>query len=211
MRRLKISFYPKNVDFFDYFRRDAANLKQGVLVLKDLMDDYVDVEAKYLKLRDIEHQGDQITHEIFSELRKTFITPLEREDIHNLASGIDDVLDCVEGVASRMHFFKVGKPTPEMKALVDIIHKAVVQIAEALDNMVNLSSVDTFCVEINRLENESDVICREATAGLFEATKEVEQVKDLLKLKEIYNRLETASDRCEDVANTIEEIIVKSS
>ncbi len=211
MKKIRFNFYPKNIDFFAYFRNDAANLKDGVLVLKDLVDNYTDVEAKYLKLRDIEHKGDVITHEIFSKLRETFITPLEREDIHNLASGIDDVLDCIEGVASRMHFFKVPKPTPEIKILVEILHKAVLQIVEAIDNMANLSSVDTFCVEINRLENEADVVCREAIARLFEATREIEHLKDLMKFKEIYSRLESASDRCEDVANTIEEIIVKSA
>ncbi len=110
-----------------------------------------------------------------------------------------------------MHFFKVPKPTPEIKILVEILHKAVLQIVEAIDNMANLSSVDTFCVEINRLENEADVVCREAIARLFEATREIEHLKDLMKFKEIYSRLESASDRCEDVANTIEEIIVKSA
>jgi predicted phosphate transport protein (TIGR00153 family) len=152
-----------------------------------------------------------ITHEIFTKLRETFITPLDREDIHGLASGLDDVLDCIEGVASRMNYFRVPKPTPEIRKLVDIISQAVHQISEAIDNLESLGRVDAFCKQINLLEYEADVVCREAIASLFEKTQKVEQLKDLIKLKEIYGRLEIAADRCEDVANIIEGIIVKSS
>jgi predicted phosphate transport protein (TIGR00153 family) len=193
------------------FRQDAANLKIGVLALQELVYNYEDVEKKYQHIKDIEHQGDVITHEIFTKLRETFITPLDREDIHGLASGLDDVLDCIEGVASRMFYFKVAQPTPEVKKLVDIISKAVQQIFEAVDNLEKLGHVHAFCKQINILEYEADVICREAIADLFVKTEKVEDIKDLIKLKEIYSRLEVAADRCEDVANVIEGIIVKST
>ena len=208
---MKFRMFPKEQKFFVLFRQDAANLKTGVLALQELVNNYEDVEKKYQHIKDIEHQGDVITHEIFTKLRETFITPLDREDIHGLASGLDDVLDCIEGVASRMNYFKVPKPTPEIKKLVDIISQAIHQIAQALDNLESLGRVDAFCKQINILEYEADVVCREAIADLFEKTEKVEQLKDLIKLKEIYGRLEIAADRCEDVANVIEGIIVKSS
>jgi predicted phosphate transport protein (TIGR00153 family) len=208
---MKLRFFPRDQKFFALFRQDAANLKSGIQALKELVENYEDVEKKYQHIKDIEHQGDMITHEIFIKLRETFITPLDREDIHGLASGLDDVLDCIEGVASRMNYFKIPRPTPEVKVLVDIISRAVHQIAEALDNLESLGRVDAFCKQINILEYEADVVCREAIADLFEKTEKVEQLKDLIKLKEIYGRLEIAADRCEDVANIIEGIIVKTS
>jgi uncharacterized protein len=208
---LKFNFFPKDHKFFDLFRRDAANLRLGVQALRDLVDRYEDVETKYLMIKEIEHQGDIITHEIFTKLRETFITPLEREDIHDLASGLDDVLDCIEGVASRMCYFKVKQPTPEVLRLVEIISQAVEQIFEAIDHLETLGHCHAFCERINILEYEADVVCREAIADLFEKTEKVEDIKDLIKLKEIYSRLETAADRCEDVANVIEGIIVKST
>ncbi len=208
---MKFHFFPRDQKFFALFRQDAANLKLGVQALQELVENYEDVERKYQHIKDIEHQGDMITHDIFVKLRETFITPIDREDIHGLASGLDDVLDCVEGVASRMNYFKVPRPTPEMKKLVDIISQAVHQISEAIENFESLGRVDAFCKQINILEYEADVVCREAIADLFEKTEKVEQLKDLIKLKEIYGRLEIAADRCEDVANIIEGIIVKTS
>jgi len=208
---MKMRLFPRDHKFFDLFREDAANLKQGALALQDLVDHFEDVEKKYDQIKRIEHQGDNITHELFTKLRDTFITPLEREDIHALASGLDDVLDCIEGVASRLWTFKIIRPTPEAKKLVDIIVKAVEQISEAVNNLESLAHVHAFCKQINILEYEADVICREAIAELFEKSGTVEELKDLIKFKEIYTRLEVAADRCEDVANVIEEIIVKSN
>jgi len=208
---VKFRIFPKDHKFFDLFRQDAANLREGALALHELVDHYEDVEKKYERIKAIEHQGDNISHVIFTKLRETFITPLEREDIHDLASGLDDVLDCIEGVASRMCYFRVARPTPEVKKLVDIICKAVEQIFEAIDNLESLGHVHAFCTQINILEYEADVVCREAIADLFEKTEKIEDIKDLIKLKEIYTRLEVAADRCEDVANVIEGIIVKST
>ena len=208
---MKLRLFPKDHKFFDLFREDAANLRVGALALQELVDHFEDVERKYEHIKKIEHQGDNITHELFTRLRDTFITPLEREDIHGLASGLDDVLDCIEGVASRMWTFKLARPTPELKKLVDIIVKAVDQIFEAIDNLESLAHVHAFCKQINILEYEADVVCREAIAELFEKAETAAELKDLIKLKEIYTRLEVAADRCEDVANVIEEIILKSN
>lgn len=208
---MKLRLFPRDHKFFELFRQDAANLKEGALALQELVDHFEDVEKKYERIKKIEHQGDNITHELFTKLRDTFITPLEREDIHALASGIDDVLDCVEGVASRLWTFQIERPTPDLKKLVDIIVKAVDQIAEAIDHLESLAHVHAFCKQINILEYEADVICREAIAELFRKAETPAEIKDLIKFKEIYTRLEVAADRCEDVANVIEEIILKSN
>jgi predicted phosphate transport protein (TIGR00153 family) len=212
---MTLHLFPKDHKFFELFRQDAANLREGALALQELVDHYPekreDVGKKYERIKTIEHQGDDITHELFTKLRDTFITPLEREDIHALASGLDDVLDCIEGVASRMWTFKLARPTPDVKKLVDVIVKAVEQIFEAVDNLEKLGHVHAFCKQINILEYEADVICREAIADLFEKSETAAELKDLIKLKEIYTRLEVAADRCEDVANVIEEIILKSN
>jgi uncharacterized protein len=208
---MKLSLFPKDHKFFDIFREDAANLRQGALALQELVDHYENVGEKYERIKAIEHQGDNITHDLFTKLRDTFITPLEREDIHGLASGLDDVLDCIEGVASRMWTFKLDRPTPELKKLVDVIVQAVEQIFEAIDHLESLGHVHAFCKQINILEYEADVICREAIAELFEKAETAAELKNFIKLKEIYTRLEVAADRCEDVANVIEEIIVKST
>lgn len=208
---MKFKFFPKDEKFFSLFRADAANLKVGVEALQDLIDHYEDVEKKYQAIKHLEHQGDNITHDIVTKLRETFITPLEREDIHELASGLDDVLDCVEGVASRLFHFRVQRPTPEMKQLVDILSRAVTQIHEAIIHLENMGHVHSFCQEVNKLEYEADIIGQKAVADLFEKTQRVEDLKELIKLKEIYGRLEVAADRCEDVANVIEGISVKTS
>ncbi len=208
---MKVRLFPKDQKFFDLFREDAANLREGARALQDLVDRYEDVERKYQRLKAIEHQGDNITHELFTRLRDTFVTPLEREDIHGLSSGLDDVLDCIEGVASRMWTYKLERPTPEIKKMVDIIVQAVDQIFEAVDHLESLAHVHAFCKQINILEYQADVICREAIADLFAHAETPAELKNLIMLKEIYTRLEVAADRCEDVANVIEEIIVKSN
>jgi hypothetical protein len=206
---MKIRLFPKDEKFFELFRKDAANLKEGVEALQDLIDHYDDIDTKFQKIKSIEHEGDVLTHDIITRLRGTFITPLEREDIHELASGLDDVLDCIEGVASRLNNFKVSRPTPEMIKLVSIISQAVAQIYEAISHLEKLGHVHTFCREVNNLEYQADIIGQQAIADLFEKTQRVEDLKELIKLKEIYERLERAADRCEDVANVIEGITVK--
>jgi hypothetical protein len=202
---------PKEEKFFELFKTDAENLKKGVEALQDLVDHYEEVEQKFQKIKAIEHQGDMITRDILTKLRETFITSLEREDIHALASGLDDVLDCIEGVASRLMDFKIAGPPAEVKRLVGIINAAVHQIYEAIYSLQKLAHVQAFCREINSLEYQADIIGRQAIADLFEKTQKLEEIKDLIKLKEIYGRLEVAADRCEDVANVIEAIIFKST
>jgi len=208
---MKLRLLPKEEKFFELFKQQVENLKNGIEALQDLVDDYKDVEKKYLKIREIEHKGDNITHDIFTKLKISFITPIDQEDIHELASGLDDVLDCIEGVASRLNYFQIKITTPELKKLVDIIDEAVHQIYQAINHLEKLEHTGAFCEEINKLENQADIICQEATSSLFQKTEKFEQLKDLIKWKEIYNRLEIAADRCEDVANVIEGISIKNA
>ncbi len=203
----KISLTPKEVDFFKMLRESSANVLEGARALKELMENYTEVETKVKRIQEIEHEGDQITHRIFDKLNKTFITPIDSEDIYSLTSQLDDVLDAVEGIASRFLNFKITEPTPEAKDLVDIIYRAAEEINKALGNLKDLDHTLPFCVEINRLENEADDIVESLIGRMFE---EEEDIRKLLKWKEIYSRMEVAADRCEDVANVIEAIVVKN-
>ncbi len=203
----KISLTPKEVDFFKMLRESSANVLEGARALKELMENYTEVEAKVKRIQEIEHAGDRITHRIFDKLNKTFITPIDSEDIYSLTSELDDVLDAIEGIASRFLNFRITEPTPEAKDLVHLICRAAEEINKALGNLRDLDHTLPFCVEINRLENEADDIVESLIGRMFE---EEEDIRKLLKWKEIYSRMEVAADRCEDVANVIEAIVVKN-
>jgi len=160
------------------------------------------------KLKECEHRGDLVTHEIFERLNRTFITPIEREDIHTLASGLDDVLDSVEAIASRFVMFNISGSTQPARELARILVDCGVQIEQAVLHLKDFKNLMAFTIELNRLENEADQISRDAVADLFSGKHDV---LDVMRWKEIYGRLENAADQCEDVANTIETIVIKNS
>lgn len=199
---------PKEEKFFAMFEASAKNLLEGAEALKELVYDYTEVEEKLQRIEQIEHQGDNITHEIMDKLNKTFITPIDREDIHKLSSELDDVLDAIEGVASRLYYFKIDRPTPQCIRLVNIIYEAARQIERAVSDLKHFRSLMPFCIEINRLENEADQISRQMIGQLME---EEPDWRVAMKWKEIYGRLETAADHCENIANVIEGIVVKTT
>lgn len=201
------SLFPREEDFFAMFRKQAALVRKGCDLLHEMMQVFDRLEERARELKDVEHEADLVTHDIFERLNRTFITPLEREDIHSLASNLDDVLDAVEAIGSRIVLFRVGKPTTEAVQLSRILTECGQQIEQAVGNLKNLQNLRSFTVEINRLENEADTISRNVTADLFSGRHEV---LDVLRWKEIYGRLEGAADKCEDVANAIESIVVKS-
>ena len=176
-------------------------------MLHEMVERFDQLEERARRLKEVEHNADLVTHEIFERLNRTFITPLDREDIHALASGLDDVLDSVEAIASRLVLFKVTRSTPEARQLTAIIDQCGGQIDQAVDHLKDLKNLMGFTIEINRLENEADIISRQAVADLFSGHHEV---LDVLRWKEIYGRLENAADNCEDVANSIEAIVLKS-
>lgn len=203
---MRFSLIPKDQRFFDLFNQLAQKVHSGAKHFRDLFEHYDDVERKARRIKEIEHEADLVTHEIFSRLNKTFVTPLEPEDIHALASGLDDILDDIEGIAARMIMFRISRPTKEAIELVDIIAKAAGEIEKAVQNLQKMDNLIQFCIEINRMENMADDITRRMVGKLFDDEKDVVA---LIKWKEIYGRLEATADKCEDVANIIERITIK--
>jgi len=201
------SLFPREEDFFVLFRKQAALVRQGCDQLHEMLESFDRLEDRAKQLKDVEHQADVVTHEIFERLNRTFITPLEREDIHQLASSLDDVLDAVEAIGARIVMFQVAKPSPEAQRMAKILTECSQQIEKAVDSLRNMNNLISFTVEINRLENEADDISRQVTADLFSGRHDL---LDVMRWKEIYGRLEGAADKCEDVANAIESIVVKS-
>lgn len=202
------SLAPKEKRFFGQFERLAAKVVEGAHLLRDLMTDYTDVERKIRAIRAVEHDADIITHEVMDTLNKSFITPIEREDIRSLAQYLDTVLDDIEGTANRFLLYRVERPTPQAIEMTSLICQATEQIQKAINSLENLRQIHIFVVEINRLENMADNISREMIGRLFE---EEQDVRELIRWKDIYEKLERCADRCEDVANVIEDIVVKNA
>ncbi|HEX9916945.1 MAG TPA: DUF47 domain-containing protein [candidate division Zixibacteria bacterium] len=201
-------FIPREEKFFDLFKDSAKNVLVGAEALRDLVNNYQDIETKVRRIKDIEHRGDAITHEIINKLNKTFVTPLDREDIHQIASKLDDVLDAIEGISSRLLIFKIKQLTPACIKLVDIVYKGAVQIEKVISDLEHFDNLHPFCIEINRLENDADAISQNMIAQVLD---EESDWRLAIKWKEIYGRLETAADHCEDIANAIESIVVKNA
>lgn len=204
---------PKNALFFDLFAEDTANLvsqakKFNQLFTVSTHDELVNVIRE---VRDYEHKGDELTHRIFLELSANFITPFDREDIHSLATSIDDIADYINGCASRILLYGVTEFSKPMEMMSEVLLKQVNEIDTAvrdLKNMRNVQRVRDAIVRINSLENHADDIFDEAIARLF---SEQDNAMMLIKQKEILSSLETATDKCEDVANVLESILVKNS
>lgn len=201
------SLFPREEDFFVLFRKQAALVREGCNQLLEMLEAFDRLDERAKQLKDVEHQADVVTHEIFERLNRTFITPLEREDIHQLASNLDDVLDAVEAIASRVVLFQIRAASAESKRMARILTECATQIEQAVDNLKGMNNLISFTMEINRLENEADSISRQVTADLFSGKHDL---LDVMRWREIYGRLESATDRCEDVANAIESIVVKS-
>lgn len=204
---MKFSLFPQDEDFFVLFQKQGGLVREGCVQLHDMVTRFDDLDERARRLKDVEHQGDLVTHEIFERLNRTFITPLEREDIHALASGLDDVLDAVEAIGSRIVMFHVPAMTPQAVELSRILVDCGDQIERALHHLKDFKNLMAFTIELNRLENEADAISRDVVADLFSGKHEF---LDVLRWKEIYGRLENAADQCEDVANTIESIVIKN-
>jgi predicted phosphate transport protein (TIGR00153 family) len=205
------SLLPREMVFFDLFEEAAHNAHQGALALQDLLEDFRNVSEKAKRIKDIEHAGDKITHTTIEKLNQTFITPLDREDIHELICRIDDILDLIDTAVARIHLYKIDKPTDDAKALARVLVSATKIICELLPKMRNLklsSSLLQNCIEIHTQENEGDRIEQHALAALFENGHDPIFI---IKWKDIYEELESATDRCEDVANVIEGIVLKNS
>jgi len=205
----KFPFIPREKKFFDLFEQGAQNIVKAAHSLKELVDTWEDVKQKASTIDDLEHEGDTITHEIMAQLHRTFVTPFDREDIALLAHSMDDIVDFIHATAAAMFIYKVDGPNQRAKELADIIVQATTEIETAmpkLRNRAGLKQILRTCVEINRLENAADQVFRSAMAELFDDSKDMAHV---IKWREIYEHMESATDRCEDVANVLEGVALK--
>lgn len=203
-----VRLIPRDVKFFHMFAEMARNLGDGARLLKQTLDTFQDVDKRVQELKAIEHRGDEMTHNILIKLNQTFITPFDREDIHLLASSLDDVLDFIFAAAYRLLNYKITQPSPSAKILACIILKQAEELATAVTLLGKDSHVLKHCVEVNRLENEADKVSREAIGRLFDGDHDP---ITLIKLKELLEALEEASDKAEDVADVLETIVLKSA
>jgi len=202
---------PRNEEFFSMFSRASENIFEGAQQLKELLDRFDDLPERARRIEEVEHKGDAITHDIVRKLNTTFITPIDREDILKLASSLDDVIDLIHGVATRLMVYKISATTPYAKELGFLILKSVQELQKGIDHLPLAKGRDRVyehCVEVNSLENEADRACRDAIANLFENQSDPIVI---IKWKEIYETLELATDRCEDAANVLESVALKNA
>jgi hypothetical protein len=201
-------FIPRETKFFDLFADMANNLTTGARQLRDLLNDYQDVTANVLKIKGTEHRGDEIAHALFVKLNSSFITPFDREDIHSLASSLDDVLDYINAAADRLRTYKIINPPAAAVELATVILRQAEELAKAVALIEKGDVLIKHCVEVNRLENEADGISRAAIGRLFETETDPIQ---LIKHKELLEVLEMATDKAEDAANVLETVVLKSA
>jgi len=188
------------------FVEDGSNVLAAARTLESFFESYADRERIAAQLRDLEHRGDQLSHEIGHKLESTFVTPFDREDIQELISRLDDVLDLIEEVADTCILYRIEEPTDVARRQAEIVTKQCIQIGDALQHLRDFKGLDQYWIEIHRLENEGDQLARQAVAALF---RNGNDPLDLIKWKDVYGLLENAIDASEDVANVIERIVVK--
>ena len=210
----RLRLIPQDDRFFDLFNRGAENTLEGARLLHDLLHNYVDVDRKARRLKDIEHTGDEITHEVFGALHRTFITPLDREDISNLASSLDDVIDWIEEVGRRIMLYRIDRPTPIACRFSSVILDQAEQIARAvplLESLRNAEALQKATQEIHRLENEGDDLLADAIATLYDGVTEVPQLIQAMRWNDLYQLLEDATDKAENVATVLNNIALKNA
>jgi uncharacterized protein len=207
MRRFSI--LPAEEGFYDWFEKGASNLVEAARLLVDLLKDYRDVQTKVARITEQEHHGDFVVHEVYDMLHRTFIPPLDRETIRQLAGAVDDVVDNIEAAADLMLLYQVEKPTPQAIRLGGIILACAEQIDRAMPLLraqKTIGDIRNRTIEINRLENEADSVTRAGVADLLEHK---DDLFNLIRWKEIYSALEDATDRCEDVADALNGIVLE--
>jgi len=202
---------PTEGKFFDLFNQHAALCVKGAHEMVGLMTNFDDLENRTHAVESIEKQADKITYATVDLLHKTFITPLDRDDIHKLITRMDDILDMMEDAAQTISLYDLQAVTPEAKRLAELCLACCEKVQQAvgmLHNMDNAQKIVAICEEIDRLESDADHVMRAAMSKLF---RDEPDVRNLIKMKAIYEILETVTDRCEDVANIIEGIIVENA
>jgi predicted phosphate transport protein (TIGR00153 family) len=203
---MRLPLIPREERFFDMFVEDASNVLAAARLLEEFFRNFGERERLAMQLRNAEHEGDRITHDIGHKLESTFVTPFDREEIHALINRLDDVLDLIEEVADTCILFGIEEPGETAILQAGIITLQCEQIVDALARLRKFKGLERYWIEIHRLENEGDRIARQAVAELF---RDGADPVDIIKWKDIYQLLEDAVDACEDVANVIERIVVK--
>jgi len=203
---------PREEKFFDLFCEQAEAATEAAQLLVDLTNNFTDIDNKVIAVNKIEHQADVTAHTIAEKLNLTFITPLDQEDIHDLATALDDIVDYIDATVERMVLYKIKQPTDDIAKLAEILLRAAKETSIAVSQLATFKkkprAIKQSWIEIHRIENEGDTASRAAIAHLFEnATDAIE----IIKWKEIYEHVETAIDKCEDVAKILEQIVLKNS
>ena len=205
---MRFSLAPRDREFFDLFEEAGGNILRAAALLEEMLDDYPERNELAREILICEQDGDRITHDLIQRLNHSFVTPIDREDIHELASKLDDVVDLTEEVADYLGLYKIEAPMVQAQQLAKVLHACARQIAEAMPRLRGFKDMSHYTVEINRLENDGDRICREAIASLFDNGIDPMVV---IRWKDLFERLEEAIDACEHVANILEGIVIKNS
>jgi predicted phosphate transport protein (TIGR00153 family) len=206
--RLSQVFVPKDREFFDLFEEAGANIARAADLLDQMLAAFPDRSELASDILVCEQQGDRITHDIIQHLNQTFVTPIDREDIYELASALDDVVDYTEEVADYLGLYKIEAPMEQAQQLARVLHAAARQIEEAMPRLRGFRDISHYTVELNRLENDGDRIVREAIASLFDTGIDPMVV---IRWKDIFERLEEAIDATEHVANILQGVVIKNS
>lgn len=208
---LKEWLIPEEKKFFEYFEKEAAVVKKGAQTLVKLTKDYDHMERHAKKLDNLEHEADCVVHDIMTELNKTFITPIDREDICSLAAKVDDIIDIIDAVGRRLVIFKLqGKCPKYLPEFAELILKGATDVEKGIKCMKNgklHKEMEQSCIDINEIENDGDFLLAKSLGTLFEG----DDVKYIVKMKEIYDLLEFATDKCEEVANILQGIMIKNT
>ena len=202
---------PRENIFFELFDKASLVSHEIARALLELLEDFTDIERKVQRIKEMEHKGDKIAHTTFDYLAKTFITPLDREDIHDIASRMDDIIDMTDMAAKRFLLYKITQPTEHAKALARVLVRStglLMQVFALLPNLQQTKEMQQLCIAINTEENEGDRINHQALAALFDNQT---PAVDIIKWKDIYQIMETATDRCEDTVNVIQNVLVKNA
>ncbi len=204
-----VRLFKKDEKFFRIFNQMTVYLLEGAEILKKMITEPAgELQPLAVRIKELEHLGDDLTHTVIGELNKTFITPIDREDIHDLSMALDDVLDLIDATAGRIVLFQIRVPVAELPAMASVLLSQVKEISAAVSRLHDNDHVVERCVEINRLENDADRLFQLAIGRLFE---EVKDPIDVIKRKEIIESLERATDKAEDVSNVLESIVVKNA
>jgi uncharacterized protein len=206
--RLSSVIAPREREFFDLFEEAGGNILRATGLLEEMLRDFPEKSALARDILICEQDGDRITHDIIQRLNQTFVTPIDREDIYEMASALDDVVDYTEEVADYLGLYKIEAPMEQAQQLAKVLHACGRQIAEAMPRLRGFKDISHYTVEINRLENDGDRITREAIASLFDNGIDPMVV---IRWKDIFERLEEAIDATEHVANILEGIVIKNS